>query len=34
MYCFQFWYSGSDMSTWLLGEQNDIESMLNEIRKY
>lgn len=30
----QFWYSGSDMSTWLLGEQKDIESMLNELRKY
>lgn len=30
----QFWYSGSDMSTWLLGEQEDIESMLNELRKY
>ena len=30
----QFWYSGSDMSTWLLGEQRDVESMLNELRKY
>ena len=30
----KFWDSGHDMSTWFLGEQKDVESMLNELRKY